>query len=82
MTAVHLREHYPDIFTIFDAKRGDIGSTNEHYAKAIFDELGFDAVTLQPYLGAEALEPFFSVMTRCQSSSVGRAIKEPENFRI
>lgn len=43
---------------ILDAKRADIGNTNEAYVKAIFDDLGADAVTVHPYLGKEALEPF------------------------
>ncbi|MCL4254923.1 MAG: orotidine-5'-phosphate decarboxylase, partial [Anaerolineae bacterium] len=46
------------IFTIADAKRADIGNTNTGYVRAIFDELGFDAITLHPYLGKEALSPF------------------------
>ena len=58
MTVEYLQEYHPDILTICDAKRGDIGSTNEGYVKAIFDWLGFDAVTLNPYLGREALLPF------------------------
>lgn len=58
MTMEYLHEHHPDIFTIADAKRADIGSTNEGYVKAIFDEYGFDSITLHPYLGQEALQPF------------------------
>lgn len=58
MTMEYLHEHYPDIVTILDAKRADIGSTNEGYVTSIFDWLGFDAVTLNPYLGKEALKPF------------------------
>jgi len=50
-TQAYLREHHPDILTICDAKRADIGSTNRGYVTAIFDHLGFDAVTLNPYLG-------------------------------
>lgn len=76
MTVAYLREQHPDIFTIFDAKRADIGSTNEQYAKAIFDELGFDAVTLHPYFGAEALEPFLrrddkASIILCRTSNKG-----------
>lgn len=59
-TIKYLKEKYPDIPVILDAKRADIGSTNKHYAKAIFDNLGFDAVTVNPYFGKESLEPFFS----------------------
>lgn len=57
-TMRYLRSEHPDILTICDAKRGDIGSTSAAYTHAIFDELGFDAVTLNPYLGGEALQPF------------------------
>ncbi|MCX7875558.1 MAG: orotidine-5'-phosphate decarboxylase [Melioribacteraceae bacterium] len=54
-------EFIPDnILTIADAKRGDIGNTSEMYAKAIFDELSFDAITLHPYMGYDSLNPFFS----------------------
>jgi orotidine-5'-phosphate decarboxylase len=57
-TTAYLREHHPDIFLICDAKRADIGNTNRGYVTAILDELGFDAITLHPYLGREALAPF------------------------
>lgn len=53
-----LKQNHPDITTILDAKRGDIGNSNEAYAKSIFDDLGFDAVTVHPYLGEESLQPF------------------------
>jgi orotidine-5'-phosphate decarboxylase len=58
MTLDFLKENHPSIFTICDAKRGDIGNTNQHYIRFIYDELGFDAITLHPYLGKEALQPF------------------------
>lgn len=52
-------KHIPkDIPVIFDVKRGDIGETQAYYAKACFDELGVDAVTLNPYMGRDTLEPF------------------------
>lgn len=57
-TVDYINEKYPEIATILDAKRGDIGNTNEGYTKNIFDYLGFDAVTVSPYLGKESLEPF------------------------
>ncbi len=57
-TLNYIKENYPDIPVILDAKRGDISSTNKYYAKEIFDNLGFDAVTVNPYLGEEALGPF------------------------
>ena len=57
-TVEYIKNNHPDIPIILDAKRGDIGNTNEAYVKAIFDELGVDAVTVSPYLGKESLEPF------------------------
>lgn len=57
-TVSYIKSAYPDIPIILDAKRGDIGNTNEAYAKAIFDDLGVDAVTVSPYLGKESLQPF------------------------
>lgn len=63
---------------ILDAKRGDIGSTAEAYARAIFDDLGADAVTLSPYLGGDALGPFLRRADRgcfvlCKTSNPGSA---------
>lgn len=57
-TVAYLQAHHPEIFTICDAKRADIGNTNRGYVEAIFDEIGFDAITLHPYLGGKALAPF------------------------
>jgi orotidine-5'-phosphate decarboxylase len=59
-TMAYLNEKYPDHFTIADAKRGDIGNTSERYAKAFFDTLGFDSVTIAPYMGADSVEPFLT----------------------
>ena len=57
-TIEYIHEKSSDMPIILDAKRGDIGNTNEAYVKAIFDDLGVDAVTIHPYLGKEAIEPF------------------------
>ncbi len=57
-TQNYLNEKYPDVFTIADAKRGDIGNTSRHYAKAFFGRLDFDAVTLVPYMGYDVIAPF------------------------
>ncbi len=57
-TVEYIKEKNPNIPIILDAKRGDVSSTNEAYVKAIFDDLGVDAVTVSPYLGQESLEPF------------------------
>ncbi len=57
-TVKFIKQHYPDIPVILDAKRADIGNTNLGYVRAAFDELGVDAITVHPYLGKEALKPF------------------------
>ena len=49
-----------DIFTIADAKRGDIGNTSSMYAKAFFEDLSFDSVTVAPYMGKDSVEPFLA----------------------
>jgi len=52
-------EYLPkDVFTIADAKRGDIGNTSKHYAKAFFDQLNFDSITLSPYMGVDSVSPY------------------------
>ncbi len=53
-----------DMITIADAKRGDIGNTARAYARAIYDELGFDCVTLNPLMGHDAMEPFLAYPER------------------
>ncbi len=71
------REFVPaEIPVIVDAKRGDIGNTARVYAKALFDELGFDAATVNPYLGLDSLEPFIErrdrgVFVLCRTSNAG-----------
>ena len=57
-TIDYLNNNYPEIFTIADAKRGDIGNTSKMYAKAFFEDLGFDSVTVAPYMGKDSVEPF------------------------
>ncbi|MEM1260128.1 MAG: orotidine-5'-phosphate decarboxylase [Bacteroidota bacterium] len=57
-TIRYLNETYPEQFTIADAKRGDIGNTSARYAKAFFEELNFDAITIAPYMGRDSVEPF------------------------
>jgi len=76
MTVEYLRAKHPEIVTVCDAKRADIGNTNQGYVASIFDELGFDAVTLHPYLGREALEPFLMrtdkvCIVLCRTSNPG-----------
>lgn len=69
----HAREHAP---VVLDAKRGDIGSTSRAYAKAAFDALGADAVTVSPYMGEDSLDPFLErrdkgVFVLCRTSNAG-----------
>lgn len=56
----YLNAHYPKHFTIADAKRGDIGNTSTRYAKAYFETLGFDSITVAPYMGKDSVEPFLA----------------------
>ena len=57
-TISYLNANHPEIFTIADAKRGDIGNTSTMYAKAFFEDLAFDSVTVAPYMGKDSIEPF------------------------
>ena len=59
-TINYLNENHTEIFTIADAKRGDIGNTSTMYAKAFFDDLNFDSVTVAPYMGKDSVEPFLA----------------------
>lgn len=84
-TSDFLRENYPDIAIIMDAKRGDIASTNRGYAASFFDYYGADALTVQPYLGREALLPFLErteklIFVLCRTSNPGA--KEIQNLQV
>lgn len=57
-TIDYLNDNYPNVFTIADAKRGDIGNTASMYAKAFFEDMAFDSVTVAPYMGRDSVEPF------------------------
>lgn len=59
-TIDYLNENHPEIFTIADAKRGDIGNTSTMYAKAFLEDLAFDSVTVAPYMGKDSIEPFLA----------------------
>lgn len=81
----YIHEQHPDVPVILDAKRGDIGSTSAAYARATFDALDADAITLQPYLGAEALRPFLERADRgcfilCRTSNPGAG--ELQDLRV
>lgn len=75
-TCDYIKEKYPDMPIILDFKRGDIGNTNEHYAKLAFDYLGVDAITVQPYLGRDAVQAFLDykdkgIIVLCRTTNEG-----------
>jgi orotidine-5'-phosphate decarboxylase len=59
-TVRYIKENYPGVFVIADAKRGDIGNTSRMYAKSFFVNMPFDAVTVAPYMGEDSVAPFLS----------------------
>ena len=59
-TITYINEKYPEIFTIADAKRGDIGNTSSMYARAFLEDLSFDSITVAPYMGKDSVEPFLA----------------------
>jgi len=63
-TMEYLNADYPEIFTIADAKRGDIGNTSTRYAKAFFETMDFDSITIAPYMGKDSVEPFLEFEDR------------------
>ncbi|MFZ4063317.1 MAG: orotidine-5'-phosphate decarboxylase [Polynucleobacter sp.] len=72
----HLKNKYPHIPVILDSKRGDIGSTAEHYALEAFERYGADAVTVNPYMGFDSIEPYLrhhgkGVIVLCRTSNPG-----------
>ena len=75
-TVEYIRGKYPFVPVIGDAKRGDIGNTNEGYIRALFERYNFDAVTIYPNMGAEALKPFLDredkgIIVVCRTSNRG-----------
>ncbi len=59
-TVRYIKNNYPDIFLIADAKRGDIGNTSKMYAKGFLENMPFDAITVAPYMGEDSVTPFLS----------------------
>ncbi len=57
-TMDYINKNYPEVFTIADAKRGDIGNTSQRYAKAFFNQFNFDSLTVAPYMGSDSVKPF------------------------
>ncbi len=63
-TVKYIRDNYPDQFIIADAKRGDIGNTSSLYARAFFENMGVDALTVAPYMGFDSVKPFMDYSGR------------------
>ncbi len=77
-TISYIHDNYPDVPVILDSKRGDIGSTAEHYAEEAFERYTADAVTVNPYLGKDSVQPFLDyankgVLVLCRNSNPGSA---------
>ena len=66
----YVREEYPNVTLILDAKRGDIGSTADHYAREAFGRYGAHAVTVSPYLGTDSIEPYFDAANNSDGAGV------------
>jgi orotidine-5'-phosphate decarboxylase len=60
LTVNYIKENFPDLFVIADAKRGDIGNSSKMYAKAFLENMKFDAITVAPYMGEDSIAPFLS----------------------
>jgi len=72
----YIREHYPQLPLVLDAKRGDIGSTAQQYAREAFERYGADAVTVNPYMGYDSIQPYLEwtgkgVVVLCRTSNPG-----------
>ncbi len=81
----HIHDAHPGVPVILDSKRGDIGSTAQHYAHEAFERFGADAVTLNPYLGRDSVQPFLDradkgVIVLCRTSNPGSG--EFQDLRI
>jgi orotidine-5'-phosphate decarboxylase len=84
-TVAYIRDNHPDILIILDAKKGDIGNTSRAYARAAFDKLGFDSITVNGYMGRDAVIPFSEkedrlVFVLCRTSN--KAAGEVQDLRI
>ena len=85
-TVAYIRSTAPGVVLLADAKRGDIGSSNAHYARALFDVWGFDAATVNGFAGGDALAPFLDyeekgVFVWCRSSNEEAARRAAEDLR-
>ncbi len=79
-TVDFIKSKNDEVLIIGDAKRGDIGNTSKMYARAIFDEFGFDCSTLAPYMGKDSLDPFFEYEDKINFVLVLTSNAGSENF--
>ena len=81
---VYIRETYPGVTLVLDAKRGDIGSTATHYAREVFGRYNAHAVTVNPYLGRDSVAPYFDhgggVIALCRTSNAGGDDLQPVSW--
>ncbi len=80
-TVSYIKENHPDVLIILDFKRADIGNTNASYAKDAFENLEVDAITINPYPGKEALQPFLDYKDKGVIVWVGASNKGSEEFQ-
>jgi orotidine-5'-phosphate decarboxylase len=80
-TVEYVKSKYPEIFLIADAKRGDIGNTSGLYARAFFEKLDFDAVTVAPYMGEDSVKPFLQYPEKWVVLLALTSNKGAENFQ-
>ena len=90
-TVNYIKENYPEIFIIADAKRGDIGNTSQMYARTFFEEMEIDSVTVAPYMGEDSVTPFLTyegkwvillALTSNKGSHDFQLMADPEGERL
>lgn len=81
-TIAYIKEKHPDIFTIADAKRGDIGNTSKLYAKAFFEQMNFDSITVAPYMGEDSVIPFLEYKNKWVILLALTSNKGADNFQL
>lgn len=81
-TCRYIREKYPEMFVIADAKRGDIGNTARMYARTFFDHMGVDAVTVAPYMGEDSVKPFLETPDKWAVVLALTSNKGSEDFQM
>lgn len=81
-TMKYLNLNHPDIFTVADAKRGDIGNTSKKYAQAVFEKMNFDSITLSPYMGENTISPFLEYENKWVIILALTSNKSHEDFQL